>query len=35
LIQRVQEYRDRLTESVMEKQARLDRLGYQQYLSNS
>jgi 5-(carboxyamino)imidazole ribonucleotide mutase len=35
LLQRVQEYRDRLTESVMEKQARLDRLGYQQYLSNS
>jgi 5-(carboxyamino)imidazole ribonucleotide mutase len=35
LLQQVQEYRDRLTESVVEKQARLDELGYQQYLSNS
>ncbi|MBW4617936.1 MAG: 5-(carboxyamino)imidazole ribonucleotide mutase [Cyanosarcina radialis HA8281-LM2] len=32
LLQRVQEYRHQLTESVMEKQARLDELGYQQYL---
>jgi 5-(carboxyamino)imidazole ribonucleotide mutase len=32
LLQQVQEYRHRLTESVIEKQARLDELGYQQYL---
>jgi 5-(carboxyamino)imidazole ribonucleotide mutase len=34
LLQQVQEYRHRLTESVIEKQARLDELGYQQYLED-
>ncbi|AOY79613.1 5-(carboxyamino)imidazole ribonucleotide mutase [Moorena producens JHB] len=32
LLERVQQYRQNLAESVMEKQALLDELGYQQYL---
>lgn len=34
LLKQVQEYRQMLAQSVMEKQAKLDRLGYEQYLSN-
>lgn len=33
LLQRVQEYRENLTQSVMEKQTRLSELGYKQYLA--
>ena len=33
LFKKVQQYRQTLTESVMDKQAKLDQLGYQQYLS--
>lgn len=33
LLERVQQYRDNLAQSVMEKQAQLDELGYQQYLA--
>jgi 5-(carboxyamino)imidazole ribonucleotide mutase len=33
LLERVQQYRQTLTESVLEKQARLEKLGYQQYLA--
>jgi 5-(carboxyamino)imidazole ribonucleotide mutase len=33
LLKKVQQYRQTLTESVMDKQAKLDQLGYQQYLS--
>lgn len=33
LLERVQQYRQTLAQSVMEKQANLDQLGYQQYLS--
>jgi len=33
LLERVQQYRQSLTQSVMDKQAELDKLGYQQYLS--
>jgi 5-(carboxyamino)imidazole ribonucleotide mutase len=33
LLERVQQYRQNLAQSVMEKQARLDELGYQQYLA--
>jgi 5-(carboxyamino)imidazole ribonucleotide mutase len=33
LLKRVQQYRQTLAQSVMEKQANLDQLGYQQYLS--
>jgi 5-(carboxyamino)imidazole ribonucleotide mutase len=33
LLERVQQYRQKLTQSVMDKQARLDELGYQQYLA--
>jgi 5-(carboxyamino)imidazole ribonucleotide mutase len=33
LLERVQQYRQNLAESVMEKQAQLDELGYQQYLA--
>lgn len=33
LLERVQQYRQNLEQSVMEKQARLDELGYQQYLA--
>ncbi len=33
LLQRVQQYRQNLAQIVMEKQAKLDQLGYQQYLS--
>jgi 5-(carboxyamino)imidazole ribonucleotide mutase len=32
LLERVQQYRHNLAQSVMEKQAQLDELGYQQYL---
>jgi 5-(carboxyamino)imidazole ribonucleotide mutase len=32
LLERVQQYRQNLAQSVMEKQAQLDELGYQQYL---
>ena len=32
LLERVQQYRRNLAQSVMEKQAKLDELGYQQYL---
>lgn len=35
LLKRVQQYRQNLAQSVMEKQARLDELGYQQYLAKS
>ena len=34
LLEAVQAYRQTLTESVMNKQSELDRLGYQQYLKN-
>ena len=34
LLEAVQTYRQTLTESVMDKQSELDRLGYQQYLEN-
>ena len=34
LLERVQQYRQTLAQSVIEKQAKLDELGYQQYLSN-
>ena len=33
LLARVQQYRQTLAQTVMEKQAQLDKLGYQQYLS--
>lgn len=33
LLERVQQYRHNLAQSVMEKQAQLDELGYQQYLA--
>jgi len=33
LLEKVQQYRQTLTESVLEKQARLEKLGYQQYLA--
>lgn len=33
LLAKVQEYRQNLAQSVLEKQARLDQLGYQQYLA--
>lgn len=33
LLEKVQQYRQTLTESVIDKQAKLDQLGYQQYLS--
>lgn len=33
LLARVQQYRQALAESVLEKQARLDQLGYQEYLA--
>lgn len=33
LLEKVQQYRQTLAESVMDKQAKLDQLGYQQYLS--
>lgn len=33
LLERVQQYRQNLKKSVMEKQSRLDELGYQQYLA--
>ena len=33
LLKRVQQYRQNLKQSVMEKQSRLDELGYQQYLA--
>ncbi len=33
LLERVQQYRQNLAQSVMEKQAKLDELGYQQYLA--
>jgi 5-(carboxyamino)imidazole ribonucleotide mutase len=33
LLERVQQYRQNLAQSVLEKQARLDELGYQQYLA--
>ncbi|GET43777.1 5-(carboxyamino)imidazole ribonucleotide mutase [Microseira wollei] len=33
LLERVQQYRQSLTQSVMDKQARLSQLGYQQYLA--
>ena len=33
LLKRVQQYRQTLAESVIDKQAKLDQLGYQQYLS--
>lgn len=33
LLERVQQYRQNLEKSVMDKQARLDELGYQQYLA--
>jgi 5-(carboxyamino)imidazole ribonucleotide mutase len=32
LLNKVQEYRQNLAQSVMEKQAKLDELGYQKYL---
>jgi len=35
LIESVQRYRQALAQSVMDKQAKLDQLGYQQYLSDS
>lgn len=34
LLEKVQQYRQNLAQSVMEKQAQLDELGYQQYLAN-
>jgi len=33
LLERVQQYRQELAQSVIEKQAQLDELGYQQYLA--
>src|SRR4028118_1690599 len=33
LLERVQQYRQNLAQSVMDKQAKLDQLGYQQYLA--
>src|SRR4028119_624200 len=33
LLERVQQYRQNLAQSVMDKQAQLDQLGYQQYLA--
>ncbi len=33
LLEQVQRYRETLAESVLEKQARLDQLGYQQYIA--
>jgi len=33
LLERVQQYRQNLTQSVMQKQAQLDELGYQKYLN--
>jgi 5-(carboxyamino)imidazole ribonucleotide mutase len=33
LLERVQQYRQTLTDSVMEKQSRLDERGYQQYIA--
>jgi 5-(carboxyamino)imidazole ribonucleotide mutase len=33
LLERVQQYRQNLAQSVMEKQTKLDELGYQQYLA--
>jgi 5-(carboxyamino)imidazole ribonucleotide mutase len=33
LLERVQQYRQDLAQSVIEKQAQLDELGYQQYLA--
>ncbi|MBV9387079.1 MAG: 5-(carboxyamino)imidazole ribonucleotide mutase [Chroococcidiopsidaceae cyanobacterium CP_BM_ER_R8_30] len=35
LLKQVQQYRQTLAQSVMDKQARLEQLGYQAYLSNS
>lgn len=34
LFEKVQQYRQNLAQSVMDKQAKLDQLGYQQYLGN-
>lgn len=34
LLEKVQQYRQNLAQSVMNKQAKLDQLGYQQYLGN-
>lgn len=34
LLEKVQQYRQTLAQSVMDKQAKLERLGYQQYLSD-
>ncbi|AFZ15387.1 phosphoribosylaminoimidazole carboxylase, catalytic subunit [Crinalium epipsammum PCC 9333] len=34
LLAKVQQYRQNLAQSVLDKQARLDELGYQQYLTN-
>lgn len=34
LLDKVQQYRQTLAQSVMDKQAKLDKLGYQQYLGN-
>lgn len=34
LLERVQQYRQTLAQSVIDKQAKLERLGYQQYLSS-
>lgn len=34
LLEKVQQYRQNLAQSVMDKQAKLDQLGYQQYLGN-
>lgn len=34
LLEKVQQYRQTLAQSVMDKQAKLDQLGYQQYLGN-
>jgi 5-(carboxyamino)imidazole ribonucleotide mutase len=34
LLERVQQYRQHLCQSVLDKQAKLDRLGYQQYLTS-
>lgn len=35
LLEKVQQYRQTLAESVIDKQSKLDQLGYQQYLSQS
>jgi len=35
LLEQVQQYRQTLAQSVMDKQVRLDKLGYQDYLANS